>query len=342
MRRSFYRNVRARDYLETFLIAAVSSLLLLRFALSITGYPQISGHGLHIAHMLFGGLLMMTAIVIAISFLGARADRLASIVGGAGFGIFIDELGKFITKDNNYFFRPTIGIIYAIFIILYLAFNFISRPQKLSSEEYQLNALRELEEAVLHDMDQYEKDATRRLLERADQGNIITKELLNLLEHIKPVPESKPNRFRQWLAAADRQYERFWRRRSSRRLVGLLFVVEALVFLAAVLGTMYNNFDNIGDLLKTGDSYANALIVGQLLSSLVAAAFAVAGALRLLTSRVEAFEMFRRAVLVNLFLTEFFIFSRIQLGALPGFIVNLLLFFALRYALHEEQRVRTA
>src|SRR5687767_1548428 len=120
----FYRNVRARDQLEIFLLSAASSLLLVRFYLHVAGYPQIGGGGLHIAHMLWGGALMLVALTITLSFLGARAQWIVAVVGGAGFGVFIDELGKFITHDNNYFYQPAVGLIYAIFIVLYLTFNF--------------------------------------------------------------------------------------------------------------------------------------------------------------------------------------------------------------------------
>ena len=41
-------------------------------------------------------------------------------MGGLGFGLFIDKLAKFITSDNNYFFRPAIALIYAIFVLLLL------------------------------------------------------------------------------------------------------------------------------------------------------------------------------------------------------------------------------
>ncbi len=335
-RRYLYRNIQARDHLEIFLVSAVSSLLLLRFYLHVTGYPQVGGGSLHIAHLLWGGVLMLAAIVISLSFLGVRSQRVSALVGGAGFGVFIDELGKFITKDNNYFFRPTIGLIYAIFCILYLTFDFISRRQHLSSEEYQLNALRQFEEAVLHDMDDAEKSNIRRLLARANQHSPITHELLSLLKHVETIPStsSRWHRFRAWLSAT---YARFWRSRSSNRLVATVFVLQAITFLIAVIGSVFNNLDDIRALLHGADSYSTRLLIGQLLSSLVAAGFIVVGVLRLTTSRTEAYEFFRRAILINLFLTEFFIFSRIQFGAIPGFLLSLGLLLALRFAVYQER-----
>ena len=63
---------------------------------------------------------MMVALLMIFSFLGRHIQRVAAVVGGLGFGTFIDELGKFLTEDNNYFFEPAIMLIYLIFIGLYL------------------------------------------------------------------------------------------------------------------------------------------------------------------------------------------------------------------------------
>ena len=45
--------------LETFFICAVTTVLCIRTELWLTHYPQLGGHGLHIAHLLYGGRFMV-------------------------------------------------------------------------------------------------------------------------------------------------------------------------------------------------------------------------------------------------------------------------------------------
>jgi hypothetical protein len=337
-RKVFLRNVRARDQLDIFLISAVSSLLLVRFYLHVAGYPQLGGGDFHVAHMLYGGVLMMIALTITFAFLGARALRISAVLGGIGFGVFIDELGKFITKDNDYFFHPAVGIIYAIFICLYLVFNFVSREQKLSSREYQLNALSQLEEAIIRDMDSFEKKRVAELLQKANQKSQFTKTLWHFLDEVEAVPPGRPHHVKVIFQKLSRAYNRFWHSRSSNMVVQLVFVVQAVVFLLAVIATVYNNFDQVRDLIVSGkELYSSQLLVGQLVASGIAASFAVVGAVLLPQSRVRAFEQFRRATLINLYLTQFFVFSRIQFQALPGFLFNLLLLGLISYVLYQEK-----
>ena len=68
----FLRNRRLNSLLELFLVASVSSILVIRFALAVSGYPQLGGRELHIAHLLWGGLLMLVAIVLLLAFLCGR------------------------------------------------------------------------------------------------------------------------------------------------------------------------------------------------------------------------------------------------------------------------------
>src|SRR5438128_3434136 len=99
--RIFVRNFAAEEMLELFVVMAIFAVLVIRFLLGISGYPKLGGAGLHIAHLLWGGLLMLLSLLILLVYLGRRVMRLAAVVGGLGFGVFLDELGKFITSDNN-------------------------------------------------------------------------------------------------------------------------------------------------------------------------------------------------------------------------------------------------
>lgn len=334
----FYRNVRSRDQLELFLLAAVSSLLLVRFYLFVTGYPQIGSGGLHIAHMLWGGALMLAGITIGLSFLGARAQRIMALVGGVGFGVFIDELGKFITRDNDYFYQPTIGLIYAIFIILYLTFNFLTRNRPLTPREQHLNALAQLEEAIVHDMDPTEKARVDALLAQADQKDPMTMQLKILSRSVRTAPPSLPGRPQRVMRWLDKKYEDFRKRRHSDQWIRVFFLLEVSLFVLGVLGTIYASVGSAFDIFQANTATVE-IVIGQLVSSLVAAGFAVWGATLLPKSRMRAYEQFRRATLINIFLTQFFMFSRLEFGALPGFFFNLALLGLIGYAIRQEQRL---
>ncbi len=134
------RDADAGETLEIFLVASILSILGIRAFLAATGYPQLGGGGLHIAHMLWGGLFMLIALLLVLSYLNLSIRWLAALLAGIGFGTFIDELGKFITEDNDYFFQPTIALLYIIFILLFLLVRSIHWRRLLSEREVQVNA----------------------------------------------------------------------------------------------------------------------------------------------------------------------------------------------------------
>src|SRR5207253_398369 len=110
------------------------------------------------------------------------------------------------------------GIIYAIFVGLYLVFTFLGRRERLTSQEYQLNALMQLEEAVRYDMDRHEKASVSRLLARSDQNSSMTKQLQQFLNGVEVVQTPPPNVLRRFMIRVERAYQHAWHLRSTNVL----------------------------------------------------------------------------------------------------------------------------
>jgi len=51
----------AEQYLVITLLSFAASVILIRLFLELTGYPQVGNSELHIAHVLWGGLLLFAA-----------------------------------------------------------------------------------------------------------------------------------------------------------------------------------------------------------------------------------------------------------------------------------------
>src|SRR5262249_43476789 len=142
--------------LDTVIICAAGTILAIRSELWLTHYPQLGGHGLHIAHLLWGGLGMLISIVLLVSFLNPVVRRVGAVLGGIGLGFFVDELGKFVTSDNNYFFKPTAAMIYIFFIGFYIVSRALQVTRFRSEREYLVNAVELAKEAASGDLDEDE------------------------------------------------------------------------------------------------------------------------------------------------------------------------------------------
>ena len=326
------RNVDAGDLLESFLVYGVASIIGIRVYLELTGYPQVGGGGLHIAHMLWGGLLMLIALVLLLAFLGKGVVGLAAVLGGLGFGIFIDELGKFITSDNNYLFKPTFALIYIIFMTLFLAFRAIERRTTLSSEESLVNAVDLLKEAVRNDLDNREREQALQLLQQSDPSNPIVGALERLLREAKPLPNRQPMlpvRLGRWAHA---KYERLVSQRWFPPVLIGIFAVVAILDIAGLASAIASDPD-----FRSGHPDMGFVDWADMISSFAFGALVVIGIGRLPRSRVQAFTWFKRAILVSIFFSQPFYFYSEQLWAATHVAINLLLLLALNYTLSEEE-----
>jgi hypothetical protein len=197
------RRPRVGTYLLLTLLSFALSVSLTRLFLALTGYPQLGSGVLHISHVLWGGLLLFFAAMLPLVLANRWVYWLSAILAGVGIGLFIDEVGKFITQSYDYFFPPAAPIIYAFFLICVLVYLQVRRPGPRHSRG-ELYAVMELMEEVLdHDLDVREqneiKSRLRYVIERNDNPELtrLAGDLLNYFNDDQISLSPKPSGWRQ-------------------------------------------------------------------------------------------------------------------------------------------------
>lgn len=347
-RSRFLRDFEGGAHLDIFLVAAITAVLAIRVFLRLTNYPQMGGGALHIAHVLWGGLLMLAGVVTLLSWRGRMTRQLGALLAGLGFGAFIDEVGKFVTADTDYFYRPAVLVIYIVFVLIYLAVRSIHRERLASSDEYLVNALAELEEVAVGDLDLEERDRALHYLERSNPADPMVRHLRELLVRADLVRDSHA----EWLPRLRDSVLAGYRRLASqpvfpKAVVGF-FVAQLVLRFAYVVAMIFMvHLHRDAQPVSLPAHVANRLNEltlsewGQLSSSLLSGVLVALGVLRIRWSRLDAYRWFLRSTLVSIFLTQLFIFYRQQFAALAGLAFNILVFGALRFMIEREKaRVR--
>ena len=223
-------------YMLFTLLSFAASVALTRLFLEITGYPQIGGGELHIAHVLWGGLLLFGAALLPLIFANRWVYVVGSLLAGTGVGLFIDEIGKFITQTNDYFHPAAAPIVYAFFLLTVLIYLQVRRPAAREVRDELYLALDGLQEVLDRDLEPSERLALKsRLRKIADSDQYpdlarLAESLLEYLacEEIRIAPETTST-LEQW---ADKlgQLETRWitRRRLKAVLTGGLAALGIL------------------------------------------------------------------------------------------------------------------
>ena len=331
-RRGFRRPrfaIRATDLArrqDTFLVVAICSVLGNRTFLIITGYPQLGNGTLHISHAIWGALMMAIAVILAISYLDPSTRRVVAVLGGAGFGWFIDELGKFITRDVNYFFEPTIALIYLTFVAMYLAFRSIQR-RNYSPEEAIANAFEAMKAAAVGKLDEPARVAAIALLDRTGATGPIAHRLSTMLQDAPSLPPAAPGRFAAFGASVRTRYVAWTERPGFPIGVDAAFVILGAVGVANVValaldGPGIATFPERLTLVTSGISWS---------------CYAIGVAFLHHRGRSAAYRWFDRGLLVNIYVTQVFVFAEEQLAGVVGLVVALVVWIILRSAMKVER-----
>jgi hypothetical protein len=327
MRAGLVRNVRSGEHLTTFVVAGVATVLVTRLILSLSGYPQIGGKGLHIAHVLPGGLLMLVSISLLLGYVGPVVRPAAALVGGIGFGLFIDEVGKFVTSDNDYFYQPAAAIVYVVFVLIVLASRFLRTRRPIDQREQLANVIDHAVEGVAGGL------SRRRLAEASEQLRQVDLEVAGRRETrnlIAACPRDEvelaaPVNAAWW--ALQRGFDRMATHPAAPRVAVIVLVVQAIG--APVIAATLRFDDGV---------FADLPVLGVAVGSLLSASFTARGAWQLRKgNRPRAVRLFELAVLVSLLMTQVFQFAGTQFAAVGGMLLDLVMLGVLKA---ERDRMR--
>jgi uncharacterized membrane protein YwzB len=132
---------RSSQLMVIVLVSCALTVALTRLFLVLTGYPQIGNSTFHLAHALWGGLALFLAAIMALVVHNRGAVVIIALLTGVGFGLFVDEVGKFITQKNDYFFPLAAPIVYACLLLILLLTELARRHQLRSPRAHLLAAI---------------------------------------------------------------------------------------------------------------------------------------------------------------------------------------------------------
>ncbi|MBV9354091.1 MAG: hypothetical protein JO023_01060, partial [Chloroflexi bacterium] len=268
---------------------------------------------------------------------------------GIGFGLFVDELGKFLTSDNNYFFRPTVGLLYIIFVVLVIAFRALDARRPLRAHEAIANAADALPDLVI---DGATPTARARALQPLVSNGIggpladAIAAFVAAAPTIRAGSPSLPARIILWMRQT---YERVIATRWFARLIVIVFLVNAvvgvliagLVAFALVVAAMVAGGDVVGPDISLELSSQGWGIVGlDTLASTLVLALTVVGAIRYPADRLAGLRWFQRSVVLSLLLADPLNFFAEEFGGLGQLTIDLILWLGVSYLIAQEEARR--
>ena len=286
-------------YLVLTMLSFAASVSLTRLFLELTGYPQLGDAELHIAHVLWGGLLLFVAAVLPLIYANRWVYEVSAVLAGIGMGLFIDEVGKFITQSNDYFYPAAAPIVYAVFLLTVLLFMRVRRPIAVDSRAEMYRALESMGEVLDHDLEPKELADLRSRLTRIAENKErpafaqLAVQLLEFLnsDELEVAPERMTlvERLGAWLVSIENRWISSPRHKAA--LIGALAALGTISLLQAaqiLLGSPEQLVAELSEMVlvgRVGSSTGAALFSLQVVLEGVVGLLILAGAVLMLLGR---------------------------------------------------------
>jgi hypothetical protein len=329
--------LRGRSYLlgrqlDTFLVCAATAVIVNRVVLIVLGYPQIGSRepgGIHISHSIYGGIMMLIAIFVAIAFLAPATRWWLAILGGLGFGWYVDELGKYVS-NAGYLYRGALPLIYVTFVILFLVARSLA-GRAYGPEDAVANALESLKLAASGLLDDARRHEALQHFDAVGPTGEFAVRVRDLLGDAPASPSRPAGWWRRLQIQMRARYVAWSHHRSFWIVIEVFFVLLALSTLGGAIGV---SIDGAG-ITKPSERIATV-------AASVAGILVVIGIVRLRKSRLAALRWFDRALLVWILVVQVYMFRQEQFTAVLGLAVDLVIWAMVRSAIAiEEQRLES-
>ena len=162
------------------------------------------------------------------------------MLGGIGTGLFVDEVGKFITRTNDYFFPPALSLIYGLILLNVLVYLTFRRSREHDPRTAMYHVFDWLQDAWDEDLDTAEAARVEAHLDIAKESerseivtlaNAVSAYLENEREHLLAAEPDIWKRFNRWV---DRVGRRLGRPR-HRTIISVVLILWAVLSIRYVV-----------------------------------------------------------------------------------------------------------
>lgn len=347
--RSPVRHKHAVTHLLITVLCFAFSVTGTRLFLELTGYPQIGSGELHIAHVLWGGLFLFAASLLPLIWVNPWVLNLSAVISGLGVGLFIDEVGKFITSSNNYFHPSAAPIIYAFFLLTVLVFAQVKRRGSTDSRGIMYGILEDFAEVLDHDLSKVEHDRLMAELntviknEKDEQLVNLAKSLRSYLMDKDTVIVAHQPDFLEKIADCWQSFCSGWLNKKRSRVILIFGLLLWAGWAIASQTTMYLTTHNVEQFRLLVEQFiANQLIRSESGMTWFGAQILLEGAMGIVAFVSVVFFLFKKdsiavwigivdlvftLVVVNLITFYFDQFSTIAFAAVQFLLLVLLLYY---------------
>lgn len=341
MRIYFPLRKNASELMLIMMVTGVLTVLLTRLFLELSGYPQMGGDRWHVSHALLGGVVMVGAMVISLVSHGERYKKVAAGGFGVGVGWFIDEVGKYVSTGNDYFFQPAIVLMYIFFVLIFLLYRFLDKNISRNPKTLLYQAIADLEEIAEKDLERKEKkDLIKKLDEIAKKTDLKVKifivGLKNLIRKMETIEDKQEKWSERWWGKIKRfSYHKVFRKKFTLYLLTLLalFYIIGGIYDSVYFGNLFlkkglfgYGYKEISLLTRTDITMFLLMLLFDFLTSVF---FGIGIFWVWRKKKNRGIDFFQHGLLVNIFLSSVFKFYLEQFSAVFGLMVSVLVLIGL-------------